>query len=107
MDRPDDLSRCLQSVFASTVWPDHVIVSDDSKLASPVRQVVDRYPVQYLKGPRAGRARNRTQCIEESRTTHVAFIDDDVVLPPEYLAAALRRLNALRPDVVLTGGELR
>lgn len=107
MDRSKELSRCLESVFAGSARPDDVVVSDDSKVPGPVSAVAARYPVRYFAGPRQGLARNRIQCVDLCRTSHIAFIDDDVVLPSGYFAAALARLSKTDEDVVLTGGEVR
>jgi len=37
MNRPDELSRCLDSVFQNVDRPDEVIVSDDSPDEEPAR----------------------------------------------------------------------
>ncbi|HEY9832558.1 MAG TPA: glycosyltransferase, partial [Stenomitos sp.] len=64
MNRPDELDRCLESVFQSVEQPDEVIVSDDSPNSEPIQAIVAKYPgAVYQHGPRRGLGPNRNACI--------------------------------------------
>ena len=106
MNRPDDLNRCLGSVFQSVEKPDEVIVSDDSPDPQPTKTAVAKYPgVVYQPGPRRGLSPNRNACIRRASGSHIIFIDDDVCVPPEFFAVA-RALIASEPEKIITGYEI-
>ena len=105
MNRPDDLSRCLDSV-QSADKPDEVIVSDDSPDPQPTQIAVAKYPgVVYQPGPRRGLSPNRNACIRRATSSHIIFIDDDVCVPPGFFTVA-RELIASEPEKIVTGYEL-
>ena len=106
MNRPDDLNRCLDSVFQSIEKPDEIIVSDDSPNPRPTELVMSNYPnVIYQYGPQRGLGSNRNACIQRANKTHIIFIDDDVRVPPEFFAVA-RKLIASHPEAIITGYEM-
>ena len=106
MNRPDDLNRCLESVFQSVDKPDEVIVSDDSPDPHPTELVVAKYPqVVYQPGPRRGLAPNRNACIRRATSSHIIFIDDDVCVPSEFFRVA-RELLVAKPEKIITGYEM-
>lgn len=106
MNRPDDLDRCLSSVFQSVEKPDEVIVSDDSPNPEPTKIVVAKYPrVIYQYGPRRGLGPNRNACIRRATSSHISFVDDDVCVSPEFFAVA-RKLIAAQPETITTGYEM-
>ena len=108
MNRPDDLSRCLESVFQSVEKPDEVIVSDDSPDPQPTTTVVAKYPdVTYQHGPRRGLGPNRNACIRRASGTHIIFIDDDVCVPPEFFSVARSLLVSSKPKTIITGHEMK
>lgn len=114
MNRPDDLRNCLASLATSRARPYEVIVSDDSRedLADRVRQVVERFPeVRYLRGPRAGLGANRNHCLRHASGTLIAFVDDDVVLHPDFLERGPVEYERLCGEhgtdkIVLTGNQI-
>ncbi len=107
MNRPDELSCCLDSVFKSVEQPDEVIVSDDSPDGQPTQASVAKYPqVIYQTGPRRGLGPNRNACIQRAKGSHMIFIDDDVCLPPEFLATARRLVNSSAPQTIVTGYQM-
>lgn len=108
MNRPDDLSRCLQSVFQGVEKPDEVIVSDDSPENQPTQQVVAEYPgVIYQRGPRRGLGPNRNACIQRAKSNHIIFVDDDVCVPPNFFAKARRLIATSAPKMLITGYEMK
>ncbi len=107
MNRPDDLNRCLESVFQGVEKPDEVIVSDDSPDNQPVKGIADRYPgVIYQQGPRRGLGPNRNACIQRAKGSHIIFIDDDVCVPPEFFATAQQLITASDSKTIITGYEM-
>lgn len=105
MNRPDDLDRCLASVFQASDQPDQVIVSDDSPDPQPTQSVVAKYAAIYQTGPRRGLSPNRNACIQRASSSHIIFIDDDVCVSPEFFTVA-RQWMAQNPDVLITGYEM-
>jgi glycosyltransferase involved in cell wall biosynthesis len=91
-----------------------VIVSDDSReeLAPRVREVVERFPgVRYLRGPRAGLGANRNLCLRHASGTLVSYVDDDVVLHPDFLDRGPKEFDRLCRElgtdrILLTGNQI-
>lgn len=107
MNRPDDLERCLKSVFQSTELPDEIIVSDDSSNAQPNQVVVAQFPtVIYQTGPRRGLGPNRNACIQKATGSHIIFIDDDVQVPPNFFALAKTAIAHSPTQTLITGYEM-
>ncbi len=107
MNRPDELDRCLESVFQSVEKPDEVIVSDDSPNGEPVQAVVAKYPgAIYQHGPRRGLGPNRNACIRRVQGSHISFIDDDVCVSPEFFAVARQAIASSDDKTIITGYEM-
>lgn len=85
-NRPEDLRKALHSLERSEVPVYEVIVSDDSTDYRTRAMVQTRFPaVKYLTGPRKGLSFNRNNAIRAVTGSHVLFIDDDVLLAPDFL----------------------
>ena len=85
--RPAELARCLAAVKQQT-WRDYdVIVVDNSPGDDASRQVAEDFGARYVVEPRRGlcRARNRGALVSSSEI--VAYLDDDAVPEPGWLAA--------------------
>jgi glycosyltransferase involved in cell wall biosynthesis len=107
MNRPEDLDRCLASVFAGSSVPDEVIVSDDSSNSEPTRLVVAKYPgVLFQEGPRRGLGPNRNACIQRAKGSYIIFIDDDVLVPSDFFATAQRLIYSCDSQTIITGYEM-
>jgi len=107
MNRPDDLNRCLTSIFQAIVLPDEVIVSDDSLDPAATQAIVAKHPtVLYQSGPRKGLSSNRNACIDRARSHYIVFVDDDVRVPPEFIAVAKQMVTISPPGTILTGYEM-
>jgi glycosyltransferase involved in cell wall biosynthesis len=105
-DRPADLERCLSSVAAGSQLPESVIVSDDGKLPADARAIVSSLgePFVYVPGPRKGLSANRNNCIRFVSSSHVAFTDDDVVVPGAFVSSLVAAAHASE-DAIVTGWE--
>jgi glycosyltransferase involved in cell wall biosynthesis len=107
MNRPEDLGRCLESVFQSKEQPDEIIVSDDSPDNQPTQKVVAKYlGVIYQEGPHRGLGSNRNACIYRAKGSHIIFIDDDVRVPPEFFPVARQLITSCDSKTIITGYEM-
>jgi glycosyltransferase involved in cell wall biosynthesis len=106
MNRPNDLERCLGSVFKGVEQPNEIIVSDDSLDGQLSQAVVAKYSsVIYQEGPHRGLGANRNACVRSATGSHLIFIDDDVQISPEFFQTA-RRLIMASPKTVISGYEM-
>ena len=101
-NRTRELDACLRALWNSHVKPHSVIVSDDSpdyEVQQKNHQIVKEYPgTAYITGPRSGVCANRNhglKAIPASETDLVAFIDDDICVEPDFIAAAVARYSQL------------
>jgi glycosyltransferase involved in cell wall biosynthesis len=80
------IGRCLEALRLSTYPNFEILVVDDcSTDATP--QIIKNFEVQYFKTPRKmGPAGARNLGAEHAIAEILAFVDADVVLPPEALA---------------------
>jgi GT2 family glycosyltransferase/ubiquinone/menaquinone biosynthesis C-methylase UbiE len=102
-DRPHALDRCLRSIAAAEEAPDDVLVVDNAPRASSTRKVVEGFPAfRYLPEARPGLSAARNTAVREATGDLLAFVDDDVVVHPRWLAP-LRRAFA-EPDVMAATG---
>ena len=103
--RAGSLRRLLAALPAALagVTADVVVVDNDP--AEPADTVVaaSPVPVRYLVEPRPGSAFARNRAVAEVRTELVAFLDDDVVPHPGWLAGLI---VAMAPGVVAAGGPV-
>jgi GT2 family glycosyltransferase len=107
MNRPDELSRCLDSIFEGLEKPDEIIVSDDSSDNQPTQTVIMGYPeIIYQQGPRRGLGPNRNACIRSAKGSHIIFIDDDTCVPVEFFAVVQQLVTASEPKTIITGYEM-
>ena len=108
-NRPDDLRRAIGSVLSSRFPAHQLIVSDDSTDSRTRDMVLSSCPqVTFMEGPRRGLSANRNNALLGADGTHVLFIDDDVVLEPDFLDKMATRIGTLphRDRVIVTGTEL-
>lgn len=103
--RPDWLREALTSVSAQTLVPHEVLVVDDA--ADPATSTTvtgGRWlaPVTLLHGVRPGASASRNLGVAESTGDVLAFLDDDDLWEPTYLAAAAAALTATGSDIVVT-----
>jgi GT2 family glycosyltransferase len=111
-NRPGELRRALTSVAESSVEPAYIVVSDDSdhELQRETADACREFPhVTYVTGPCRGLSANRNNCLTRvpAETDVVLFIDDDVVVPREFIAAAVEAFLHAPEQTVVTGFELR
>ena len=107
MDRPAVLRACLASIADGEVMPEQVIVSDDSRASSSVKEVCESFPfVEYLEGPQRGLCANRNRVIAAARTTHIALLDDDAAVGRDFVRRALVQARQNDDHAIVTGSVL-
>ena len=105
LNRPDDLARCLGSVERLTPGFDEILIVDQGEAGATERLVAGLAPpnVRILRHPVRSLTEARNRGIGRARGDLLFFVDDDTVLPPDYVEAALAAFAA-HPEVVgLTG----
>ena len=116
MNRPEDLKKCLASVERSLARPHEVLVSDDSRdeaIQRANREVVGGFAgAAYLAGPKRGLSANRNNCLRLISGDLVVFVDDDVMLHPEFLKRGPEEYDRLRAlhgtgRIIVTGYEIQ
>jgi GT2 family glycosyltransferase len=107
LNRPSVLRRTLATVFASSVAPNQLFVVDqsdrpDSDLESFLRSAPNQIDIQYIhqRPPNAQRARNRAATAATGDV--LLFLDDDILLERDLIAAHLK--NYIDPSVGAVGG---
>ena len=97
-DRPQELSKCLQSVRRAISPGDEIIVVDSASIYPElVREVVTISGAKLFRLERAGAARARNWGIRQAKGEIVALTDDDALVDPEWLDALAK--GFLDPDV--------
>ena len=109
-DRPDSLTRCLDSM-RSLVYPEFevVVVDNAPRTDATARLFAARgaaWPnTRYVREDRPGLASAHNRGVREMRlgSPLVAFIDDDVVVDPDWLAELARGFEAAPNVGCVTG----
>jgi glycosyltransferase involved in cell wall biosynthesis len=108
-DRPDRLSACLDSILAQRYFRYRVLVVDNAPSSHETEHVVREYarraPVDYLREPRPGLSCARNAAVAAAPGEILAWIDDDVVADPFWLAEVARALTE-HPDTDIVSGMI-
>jgi glycosyltransferase involved in cell wall biosynthesis len=106
--RPDDLSRCIDSIL-DTGYPRLQVIVVDNAPADPrtAALIAGRYAdndrVRYVPEPAPGASRARNTGVRCADGEIVAFCDDDIVVDRHWLAALIAALDA-HPEVSCVTG---
>lgn len=104
-DRARYLERALDSLAAAKNAPPFEIVVADNGSSDDTRAVVERknettgLPIRYVFEPEPNRGKARNRAIAAAQGEIVAFCDDDVNVPADWIAAHVRA-QAAGPAVV-------
>ncbi len=102
-NRPDALARAVDSILNAEQQPDEIIVVDNAPSSDATRKLVAGLPdIRYVLEPRRGLDVARNTGIQHSKGDIVAFIDDDVIVHPNWLNAIKR--SFLDPAVMAVTG---
>lgn len=107
-------ARLLESALAALVSqhdpPEHEIVLVDNGSTDETRQIIERYvaahpQVRYVYEPAAGLSHARNTGVASTTGKVVAFTDDDVRVPPDWLRN-IATTSARHPDAAFFGGPV-
>lgn len=106
-NRPDDLAKAVRSVMASRLPAHEIIVSDDSSGDDTRALVATRFPdVVFVEGPRKGLGANRNRALSAATGTHIAFIDDDVEMDPDFISHVTELARHSDALTIISGVEI-
>lgn len=110
-DRPRQVAECVRQLDDQD-YPNYEIIvvdnapADAHAVPSELAKLELSVPVRYLVEPRAGTSRARNTGTRAAASEIIAFVDDDVVADPHWLAELLRGFS-VRPHVgCVTGAVL-
>lgn len=106
-NRPEDLERAVRSVLAQARPPDELLIIDQSADEASRRRVLAAFEtagapfkLDYVLDPGiAGLVAAKRHAVTRAAGDLVCFLEDDVVLEPEYLQA-IERGYLEQPDMV-------
>jgi glycosyltransferase involved in cell wall biosynthesis len=111
-NRADLLRGAVTSVLAqhADVTPPFELVVVDNNSTDGTREIVHQLAsiddrVRYTFEPQQGLSYARNAGIRNARASLVAFIDDDLLAEPDWIAALVRAFHEY-PDVDIVGGRL-
>lgn len=82
-----------------------VLVVDDGSVddtTSALEEWSQKLPLRWFSQDHGGTSRARNRAIQEARGRHILFIDDDVLIPPDFLQRHAR-LQAAHPGHLVRG----
>ena len=108
-ERPGALARCLDSLLAQQYPGFRILVVDNAPVTGSTAEVVHsaarRGPVEYLVEPKAGLSFARNTAVKAAPGQILAWIDDDEVADPHWLAEVARALHE-HPDADVISGVI-
>ena len=110
-NRARALGRVLESLLAQSVARAFEIIVVDNRSSDSTRSVVEEFArnrpgnVRYVREERPGAAAARNAGIDAARGAIVAFVDDDEVVWPDWLAG-LDDVYQQCPDAWCVGGRM-
>jgi len=109
-ERYDVLGDAIRSLGQQQLPADayQVLVVDNSPDAAKASQFAagfrDAANVRFLHVDRPGLSHARNVALAESQSPYIAFIDDDALAPPDWLANIARFFDSAEPDAAAVGG---
>ena len=91
-NRPSDLRNCIKSILNQTIKPFEIIIVDDGDLSElPLQKECKDAGIQYkyFKKSKRGLTESRNEGIQLAAGDIIFFLDDDVVLFPDYIEEIL------------------
>ncbi len=104
-DRERYVDGALSALAAQTGAPPFEVVVADNGSTDSTREVVERHvrdglSVTYVFEPKPNRGKARNRGVDAARGDYLVFCDDDVALPPGWLAAHAAAHGGSDPCVV-------
>jgi len=97
------LKEAIESALMQTYQPVEIIVVDDGSTDSSP-EIVQKFPVRYIRQQNRGLTESRNRGVRESRGTYIVFLDADDRLKPEAIETGLGIL-AEHPECAMTVGD--
>ena len=102
-NRPEPLRRCLRALQKLSPAPQEMVIVDNAPSDERTRKVVAVHPgVRYVREPQPGLSAARNAGIRAATSQLIAFTDDDVTVPPPWIARLRQAFTA--PDVMAVTG---
>ena len=107
-NRPQLLFETVGSVLACDEAPAEIIIIDQSDEPNEQLRALrsERCEVRHVWSREPGVSRARNLGMRMARHAHLAFIDDDVQVRPDWLGALVRASESAGPDAVVSGRVL-
>ncbi len=102
-NRPRLLRDTVASVLRGTMLPAEIIVVDQSEQPAPLPGLRGPCRLRYLWTPVPGLSRARALAVRAARHDIFVFLDDDMLVAADWLAALERALLRAGPAGVVTG----
>lgn len=98
--------RSLANLMTKPEWKIRVIVADNDDTPSAqelVEETADAtgLKVTYIHAPARNISVARNACLDAATARYVAFLDDDELATPEWLAVLLSTISSAQADIVL------
>ncbi len=103
-DRPAELGRCLESLAHQDYGRFDVLVVDNASSDQRTREQARHWGCHYTIEPVPGLSRARNRGLAQCGSEIVAFIDDDAIAQPGWLAALVREFED--PQVMAVAGRI-
>ncbi len=103
LDRPGPLERSLRDLVAQTRPPARIVVVDasaDEASRAVCARLAATAPIEWQRAQGRSAARQRNQGAAGIATDLIAFVDDDVELPPDLFAQLLAAFERDRPGTL-------
>lgn len=103
-DRPGPLAWCLRSLHELSPAPQEIVVVDNAPPDDRTRTFVAAQPgsIRYVREPRPGLSAARNAGLSAATGDLLAFTDDDVTVPPCWIARLRQAFTA--PEVMAVTG---
>jgi GT2 family glycosyltransferase len=85
--RPDSLRRLIASLSPQILDHDRELIVAENGTPSPAEIDSAGAPLRHLHDPRAGKCRIQNRAISEANGEILVFLDDDLIVTPDYLDA--------------------
>ncbi|MEJ2749403.1 MAG: glycosyltransferase [Anaerolineae bacterium] len=92
-ERPELLERCLQTLLPQLTNQDELLVVDSAPLTGQTSLILNETPAHYIYVARPGLDVARNAAVEAAQGDIVAFVDDDVVVSNDWMAALRRAFS--------------
>ncbi len=110
-NRANLLRGCLQSIFEQTCDPSEyevIVVDNNSKdnTFEVLESFFDNHTLRFFLETRQGLSHARNLGLEKAQGNYVAYLDDDVLIPPDWLKNATKEIFTYQPVLDGLGGPL-